>query len=316
MRGDCADLHEGESQIHEGNSQIYVTQCCILGLRWRAGRVDMTGITTPARLKPLVAQRQADVDKTKAKRSMGALTGMIGEFAMTRGFTNALLAQFFEQKKLGVIADIFGASPFSKVTRTRFDVMALSEDFRDAGATCISASADRRLYRGSIADLATAKAANLPILANDLVVDQYQILEARYAGADAVLLMVNVIGDKIGEFIARAQSVGLDSLVEVHNEAELEAAIAAGAELVCINNRDAETLEVDPTICERLIPSIPPDRVVAVAAGGVESLEHIEHMASLGAKAVRIGSALMAAKEPYEELHRLLGTTPPPEDDA
>lgn len=273
----------------------------------------MTGIEIPARLKPIVAQRQADVDKAKAKRSMGALTGMIGELAMTRGFSNALLAHFFEKGKAGIIADIFGASPLSKVSRTRFDVMALSEDFRDAGATCISASPDRRLFRGSIADLATAKAANLPILANDIVVDQYQLLEARYAGADAVVLMASVIGEKLGEFIARAQSVGLDTLVEVRNELELEAALAAGAELVGVNNRDAETLEADLTVCERIIPTIPVDRVIAVAVGGVTSPEDLERMAHTGAKAIRIGSALMAAHEPYDELHRLLGTTPPPE---
>lgn len=223
----------------------------------------MTEIATPARLKPLIAQRQGDVDKAKAKRSMGALTGAIGEFAMTRGFMNALLAQFFEQKKLGVIADICGASPFSKVTRTRFDVMALSEDFRDAGATCISASPDRRLYRGSIADLATAKAANLPILSNDLVVDRYQVLEARYAGADAVLLMVNVIGDKLGEYIALGQSVGINSLVEVRNEAELEVALDAGCEFIAVNNRDAETLEADLSVCETSSPRSRPTRLLS-----------------------------------------------------
>lgn len=274
----------------------------------------MPEIATPARLKPLIAQRQGDVDKAKAKRSMGSLTGAIGELAMTRGFANALLAQFFEQKKLGVIADICGASPFSKVTRTRFDVMALAEDFRDAGATCISASPDRRLFRGSIADLATAKAANLPILSNDLVVDQYQILEARYAGADAVVLMVNVLGPKLGEFIARGQSVGIDSLVEVRNEAELEAALEAGADLIAVNNRDAETLEADLTVCERIIPTIAPERSTVVAAGGIGSPEDIARMAAAGARAVRIGGALMAAKEPFEELHRLLGTTPPADD--
>ncbi|QXX73997.1 indole-3-glycerol-phosphate synthase [Methylovirgula sp. HY1] len=274
----------------------------------------MTGIAIPERLKSIVTQRQADVDKAKAKRSMGSLTGAIGEMAMTRGFSNALLAHFFEKGKVGVIADIFGASPLSKISRTRFDVMALSEDFRDAGATCVSASPDRRLFRGSIADLATAKAANLPILTYDIVVDQYQILEARYAGADAVLLMTNVLGDKLGEYIARAQSVGLDSLVEVRNEVEIEAALAAGAELVGVNNRDVETLEADLTVCERLIPMIPADRAIAVAVGGLASPEDIERMARAGAKAVRIGSALMAAKEPYEELHRLLGTTPPDDD--
>lgn len=270
-------------------------------------------ISPPARLQPLMAQRQADVEKAKAKRSMGSLTGAIGELAMTRGFTNALLAHFFEQKALGVIADIFGASPFSKVTRTRFDVMGLSEDFRDAGATCISASPDRRLFRGSIADLATAKAANLPILANDLIVDQYQVLEARYAGADAVYLIASVLGDKLGEFIARGQSVGIDSLVAVHNEADLELALAAGAELIAVNNRDPETLEADLSLAERLIPTVAADKAVVVAQGGIASPEDIARIAAAGAKAARIGSALMAAPDPYVELHRLLGTTPQPE---
>jgi indole-3-glycerol phosphate synthase len=273
----------------------------------------MTAISPPERLKTVIAQRQADVDKAKAKRTMGALTGMIGELAMTRGFSNALLAHFFEQKKVGVIADIRGASPLSPVSRTRTDVMALAEDFRDAGATCISASPDRRFFRGSIADLATAKAADLPILSNDIVVDQYQVLEARYAGADAVLLMANVIGDKLGEFIARAQSVGLDSLVEVRSEAELEFAMGAGAEFICVNNRNPDTLEADLSLCERLIPKIPADQVIVVAAGGVASPGDLARMVATGAKAVRIGGALMAAKEPYEELHRLLGTTPPSE---
>lgn len=269
------------------------------------------GSSIGPRLAPIVAQRQADIDKAKAKRSAGALTGMIGEAPMTRGFLGALFERFEKTGKPGVIADIRGASPLSKSTRSRFDVMELAEDFRDAGATCISASPDRRFFRGSVADLATAKAANLPILDNDVVVDIYQVYEARYAGADAILLIMSILGEQIGEFVARAESVVLDPYVEVRNEAELEMALAAGANLLAVNARDLETLEVDPGLHERLLPKIPADRAFAVASGGIATLEDIERVAKLGAKAVRVAGVLMEAKDPYDALHKLLGTVPP-----
>jgi indole-3-glycerol phosphate synthase len=274
----------------------------------------MTGPTGPSigpRLKPILAQRQADIDKAKAKRSAGALTGMIGEAPMTRGFLGALFERFAKTGKPGIIADIRGASPLSKTTRSRLDVMEVAEDFRDAGATCISASPDRRFFRGSIADLATAKAANLPILDNDVVVDIYQIYEARYVGADAILLIAGILGNEIGEFVARAQSVALDPYVEVRTEAELEMALEAGANLIAVNNRDPETLEIDRTLAERLLPKIPSDRALAIASGGIATPDDIERMARYGAKAVRVASVLMEAKDPGAALHHLLGTIPP-----
>ncbi|WP_020175535.1 indole-3-glycerol phosphate synthase TrpC [Methyloferula stellata] len=271
--------------------------------------------TIGPRLKSIIEQRQADVDKSKAKKSAGQLTGAIGEFAMTRGFMSHLFEHFRQTGKPGVIADIRGASPLSKSTRSRVDVMDIAEDFRDAGATCISASPDRRFFRGSIADLATAKSANLPIMSNDVVVDQYQVLETRYAGADCVLLIVGILGEDTIEYAARANSVALDALVEVRNEAELEIALRSGSSLIGVNNRDLETMELDMSICDRLLPLIPNDRALAVAEGGIRTLADIEHMAKLGAKAVRVASVLMEAPDPYEALHLLLGTTPPEDED-
>lgn len=268
------------------------------------------GTSIGPRLKSIVVQRQADVDKAKAKRSAGALTGLIGEAPMTRGFLGALYQRFDTTGRPGLVADIRGASPLAKSTRSRLDVMELAENFHDAGATCISASPDRRFFRGSIADLATAKAANLPILDNDVVVDIYQVYEARYAGADAILLIMSILGNQITEFIARAESVALDPYVEVRNEAELEMALAAGARLIAVNNRDLETLEVDSAVCEQLLPKVPSDKALAVASGGITTAADIDKMAQLGAKAVRVASVLMEAKDPYLALHVLLGTEP------
>jgi indole-3-glycerol phosphate synthase len=192
--------------------------------------------------------------------------------------------------------------------------MDIAEDFRDGGAICISASPDRRFFRGSIADLATCKSANMPIMANDVVVDQYQVLEARYASADCVLLIVGILGEDTIEYAARANSVALDCLVEVRNEAELEIALRSGSSLIGINNRDLETMELDMSICDRLLPLVPKDSALAVAEGGINTLADIEHMASLGAKAVRVATVLMEAPDPYEALHHLLGTTPPEDE--
>jgi indole-3-glycerol phosphate synthase len=276
-----------------------------------AEMTNADGTSVGPRLKSILAQRQGDVDKVKAKRSVGALTGMIGEAPLTRGFLGALRERFDATGRPGIIADIRGASPLSKSTRSRLDVMELAEDFRDAGATCISASPDRRFFRGSIADLATAKAANLPILDNDVVVDIYQVYEARYAGADAVLLIMSILGNQVTEFVARAESIALDPYVEVRTEAELEMALAAGARLIAVNNRNLETLELDTSVCERLLPKIAAEQAFAVASGGISSFDQIEAMAQLGAKAVRVASVLMEAKDPYLALHELLGTTPP-----
>jgi len=269
------------------------------------------GTTIGPRMKPIIELRQGDLEKAKAKRSAGALTGMIGEAAMTRGFMGRLFEYYEKNGKPGVIADIFGASPMSKSTRSRLDVMSMAEDFRDAGAVCISASPDRRFFRGSIADLATAGAANLPILDHDLVIDIYQIYEARYAGADAILLVASVLGNKITDFVARADSIKLDPFIEVRNEAELELALSTGATLICVSNRDLETLELDMSVCEKLLPMIPRDRALAIACGGIKTPDDIEKMHKLGAKAVRVGGALMEAKDAYDAFHKLVGTIPP-----
>ncbi len=116
----------------------------------------------------------------------------------------------------------------------------------------------------------------------DVVVDQYQVLETRYAGADCTLLIVGILGEDTIEYAARANSVALDCLIEVRNEAELEIALRSGSSLIGVNNRDLETMELDMSICDRLLPLIPTDRALAIAEGGIRTLADIEHMAKIG----------------------------------
>ena len=138
-------------------------------------------------LEPLISQRINDVNKSRAKRSIGQLQGMIGEMPVTRGFHGALAAQYVATGKPGVIAEIKGASPFVKFRRP-VNYRNFGEDFEAVGATCLSVPIERRFFGGSGADLATVqRAVKIPVLAQDIVVDIYQVLEARSVGADAVL---------------------------------------------------------------------------------------------------------------------------------
>ncbi|HEY9215674.1 MAG TPA: indole-3-glycerol phosphate synthase TrpC [Ancylobacter sp.] len=259
-------------------------------------------------LKPFVAQRLADIAKAKAKRSIGQLQGKIGEMPVTRGFAGALAAQYRQSGKPGVIAEIKGASPFEPAWRRPVNYRDLGEDFEAVGATCLSVAIERRFFGGSNADLATVSSAvQIPVLARDVVIDFYQVLEARNAGADAVLLSAALLGDSLAEFIERTTTVALDPLVQVHSERELEQALAAGATLICITNRDIHSFELLPQTCATLLPMVPADRALAVAEGGLGTADDIARMGQAGAKAVLLGMALMKDSDPAGVLERALG---------
>lgn len=259
-------------------------------------------------LRPFLAQRLGEVTKAKAKRSLGQLQGKIGELSMARGFQGALAAQFKASGKPGVIAELKGGSPFDTSFRRIVPYKALAEDFEAVGATCLSVAVDRRSFQGSFSDLATVhRAVQIPVLAQDIVADVYQLLEARLAGADAVILSVGLLGEQLGEFIERATAIALDALVQVHTEAELNYALAAGAEFICVTNRNIHSFALKPGTCEALLPAIAGDKILSVAEGGFGTAEDLERMGEAGAKAVLMGTALMKDRDPAGVLERVPG---------
>ena len=155
-------------------------------------------------LRPFLAQRLSEVNKAKAKRSLGQLQGKIGEMPMARGFQGALAAHFKASGKPGVIAELKGGSPFDSSFRKIIPYKALAEDFEAVGAACLSVAVERRSFAGSFSDLATVHdAVQIPVLAQDIVADPYQMLEARLAGADAVILSAGLLGEQLAAFIER-----------------------------------------------------------------------------------------------------------------
>jgi indole-3-glycerol phosphate synthase len=207
----------------------------------------------------------------------------------------------------GIIAEIKRASPSKGWINADLDPVATAAAYARAGACAISVLTEGRRFGGSLADLEAVSRAveDTPVLRKDFVLDEYMIAEARAFGADLVLLMVSVLGDRTAEMLDMAGRHGLEALVEVHDEAELAIALDARARIVGINNRNLKTLAVDLGVSGRILPLIPPG-VVKVVESGISSPEEVRRFASLGADAFLVGETLVRSGDPASEIGRLL----------
>lgn len=196
--------------------------------------------------------------------------------------------------EVSVIAEFKRRSPSAGTLAEGADPARVGESYRDGGAAALSVLTDRTYFGGDLEDLRLAReASGRPVLRKDFVVDPLQVLEARGAGADAVLLIVRALTPAtLDELLIACRELGMDALVEVHDGDELETALASGAEVVGVNARDLSTFEVDLDRCRELVARIPADRV-AVAESGVQSSEDVARMGRAGADAVLVGSTLM-----------------------
>jgi indole-3-glycerol phosphate synthase len=214
--------------------------------------------------------------------------------ARTRRFHDALAAP-----GIGVIAEFKRRSPSAGSLSDAPDLPATVGAYERGGAVAASILTEEHNFGGTLEDLRSARAAcGLPLLRKDFVVDQYQLLEARASGADAVLLIVAALdGEQLGELHERAWELGLDVLVEVHDAAELERAAAIGAEIIGVNNRDLRDFSVDIERTARLIGEMPPGALV-VSESGIARPEQLARLQQQGADAVLVGETLMRAGDP------------------
>lgn len=206
-----------------------------------------------------------------------------------------------------VIGEVKRASP-SAGPIAQVDPAAQARAYEAGGAAAISVLTEPTRFDGSLADLrAVHLAVSVPVLRKDFLVHPAQMMEARAAGADAVLLIAAALPrQELAAMLAAAADLGLGALVETHSEDELEEALAAGAEVVGVNARDLETLEVDPDRALRLLAEVPPDRV-AVLESGISSRADVEAARRAGARAVLVGEALMRAPDPAAAIRELRG---------
>lgn len=226
--------------------------------------------------------------------------------APLRGFRRALR----EGPQPRVIAEVKRRSPSRGEIRPDFDAVGCAKAYADGGAAALSVLTDSRYFGGSLAALeAVRRAVDLPLLRKDFLVDPYQVDQARVAGADAVLLIARALDDgSLAALLGRARALGLDALVEVHEEGEVDRALCAGADLVGINNRDLASFETDLAVSERLAPRLVEAGVTVVAESGIFRYEDIRRLEAAGAHAVLVGESLMREADVGAALRRLRGT--------
>ena len=206
-----------------------------------------------------------------------------------------------------IIAEVKRASPSKGLIRKDFDVVEIAKGFAANGASALSVLTEERFFQGSLLYLEQVKKeVSLPLLRKDFILDGYQLLEARSFGADAVLFITALLDPVLlQELNDQARSLSLDTLVEVHTEADLESALKSGARLIGINNRDLQTFEVKLETTERLMPMIPPG-ILVVCESGIEGLEQVRRLEDLGIHVFLVGEALMRAPDPGQKLKELL----------
>jgi len=209
---------------------------------------------------------------------------------------------------LGVIAEVKRRSPSVGAIREDLDPVAHAQAYEAGGAVAISVLTDGPYFGGSVADLeAVARAVRRPVLRKDFILDELQLLEARAAGASAVLLIARALPSRrLRELAAAAHSMGLGTLVEVHTEAELEAAVAVAPTAMGVNSRDLATFTVDPVAALRLVAHVPAG-IPAVAESGISRRDDVVRAAAAGADAVLVGTAVARAADPAGAVRSLVG---------
>jgi indole-3-glycerol phosphate synthase len=210
-----------------------------------------------------------------------------------RDFFRAL--QSVSSGTLALIAEVKKASPSAGIICADFDPVRIAREYEAAGASCLSVLTDVKFFQGSAEYLRQIRAAvKLPLLRKDFIIDERQILEAVEIGADAILLIVRILDDgQLKRFHTLAMESGLAALVEVHDEAELDRALAVGARLIGVNNRDLDTFKVDLATTERLAAKLTGRDKLLVAESGIHTRADAQRLQRTGAKAILVGEALM-----------------------
>jgi indole-3-glycerol phosphate synthase len=255
-------------------------------------------------LKEIVARKKEKMPLAKQAFPEEQLKLLIQGLPPCRPFPEAIN----KPRQISLIAEIKKASPSQGLLRENFSPAEIAAGYQQAGAQAISVLTEEDYFQGSIKHLNEAKAAcQLPILRKDFILEPYQVYEARYFGADAVLLIEDLLTkEQLAEMMAVADSLGLGYLVEVHDEKALKKVLGMEIEAIGINNRNLHTLEVDFKVTEKLFPLIPKGKTVVVESG-IKSYQDVLFLKILGVSAVLVGTAFMQAADIPRKVEELMG---------
>ncbi len=255
-------------------------------------------------LDEIVAHKRAEVAALKARRSVGTVAAACRGLAPTRDFEAALRPP--PGTRVRLIAEVKRASPSQGLFRADLDPIAQASTYAAVGAAAVSVLTDARYFHGSLDDLVQVRrAVPVPVLRKEFIVDEYQLWEAREAGADAVLLIVAALEDAVlRDLLGAAKGAGLATLVEVHTAGELDRALRLGAPVIGINNRDLQTLTTTLAPSLALLPQIPPGPI-AVSESGLRTGADVAQVVAAGAHAVLVGETLLRADDVAAKVREL-----------
>jgi indole-3-glycerol phosphate synthase len=256
-------------------------------------------------LDKIVSRKWQEIAAAKSAVPEDELRARLSDAPAVRDFFAPLAAE----GPIKLIAEVKKASPSKGVIRADFDPVAIAQTYESAGASCLSVLTDEHFFQGSLNYLeAIRRSVDLPLLRKDFILDRYQLIEARVFGADAVLLIAECLDDcNLRALHNEALELGLTPLVEFYDEANLARALAAGAALVGVNNRDLRTFEVDLSRTIRMREQVPP-HVVFVGESGIYTREDVLRLQSAGVDAMLVGESLMRESDVAAAVRTLLGS--------
>lgn len=238
-------------------------------------------------LDEIVRHKKKEVEEKKRIKPVEELINEI------KGGYSGNFKKVLQKEGISIIGEIKKASPSKGIIKEDFDSVKIAKVYEKVDVDAISVLTEKEFFKGDDNYIREVKkVSSKPILRKDFIVDEYQIYESKILGADAVLLIVSVLGDKLRDFYNLSKSVGLDALVEVHDRQQLAIALEAECDIIGINNRDLKTFNVDINTTENLIKYIPQSTII-VSESGIKTPEDIRYLASLGVDAVLIGETFM-----------------------
>ena len=246
-------------------------------------------------LDDILESKRQELEAAKREVSFEDMEARLRNHLTLRNFKKSLQ---LATKKPALIAELKRKSPSHGMLRERFDPVSLAQQLQDAGASALSVLTDEPFFGGHLDFLRdVAQFAEIPVLRKDFIIEPYQVYEAAFHQADAVLLIVQLLTEEtLVDCLHAADRLGLSALVEVHTEGELAIAVRSGASLIGINHRDLKTFTMQPDTTARLMPKVPAGKIV-VAESGIQSAEDVRRLAALGVHAVLIGESLMTAPD-------------------
>lgn len=260
---------------------------------------------TPDILKKILHRKEEEIAERSAQENIDVLREKVVDASPVRGFIKAIENKI-SQGKSGVIAEIKKASPSKGVLRNDFNPAEIAKSYEQHGAACLSILTDKDYFQGSEDYLLQAReVTSIPVIRKDFIIDPYQVYEARAINADCILLIVAALDDKkLNELLDLANQLGMDVLMEVHDQEEMERALMTGAKLIGVNNRNLRTFEVSLNNTLDMLSMVPADRLL-VTESGILAPADVKLMRDNNINAFLVGEAFMRAEDPGKKLAEL-----------